>query len=193
MNDMKREKSGWWAGITAVVVAAAAAVSGCESTSSFSDIPEISFLRIAQRDSAFAGGSVRSMVDVTISWTDGNGDLGFLPDTALGLERNYFIKIEKKKAGVFRLVTPPATGGFDGRFKNLNPDGEGSTKPYKLRGELKYRINGTGFLVVIPQTLGTIDGVSELSRQGDVLRFKIQIKDRAGNLSNEITTEEVTL
>ncbi|HYE78738.1 MAG TPA: hypothetical protein VEI97_12205, partial [bacterium] len=122
-------------------------------------------------------------------WTDGDGDLGILPDNNNTTDYNYYITLYKQKGGTFKPVTTPFS--FNGRFPNLNPEGETSTKPFKLRGDLSYKVNT--FTVTPPGQIGTIDGIPETLKKGDVIRFDVKIKDRAGNMSNQITTEAVTL
>lgn len=167
----------------------------CESIESFSDVPEIAPLRVTQKDSVLTGGAQLSQVEVTISWKDGNGDLGWIPGTDSTGVYNYFLTIEKRKNGNWMTIQPTTNSTFNGLFKNLNPEGDRSTTEFKLRGELTMRVFGfpNGFIVFPPQPMGTINGVPEQSRAGDVLRFQVQIQDRAGNLSNKITTQEVTL
>ncbi len=171
------------------------ATPACNPLESYSDIPEIAPLRVTRRDSTEAGRVQLALVDVVISWKDGNGDLGVLLGNNDPNDINYFLTIEKRKNNEFVVIKPfsISTTGFNGRFINLNPEGQESTKAFRLRGELTYRINAPGFPVVPPQAIGTINGVPEKLSKGDVLRFQVQIKDRAGNLSNKITTEEVTL
>lgn len=198
MNGSKlRVRIGSW--IVGLSLTGLLAAPACEPLQTFSDVPEIAPLRVTQKDTAEAGGAQVSLVEVTVSWKDGNGDLGYVRDQQVESDRNYFLTIEKKKNGAFKVVTPlggsiPGNFGYNGYFENLNPEGPKSTKAFKLTGDLSYRVNGkSGFVVFPPEPIGTIDGVSETVRAGDVLRFQVQIKDRAGNLSNTITTEEVTL
>lgn len=176
-----------------------ASASACDPLESFSEVPEIAPLRVTQKDSSEIGGVRLSQVDVVISWRDGNGDLGIPPRDTTATNINYFLGIEKKKRdGSWVRIDPLVFStrfnpGFNGRFVNLNPEGFESTKAFRLRGELLYRINSPGFVVLPAQVIGTINGVPETLRAGDVLRFQVQIKDRAGNLSNKITTQEVML
>ncbi len=180
-----------WAAFSVLAAAFTVGSIGCDPAESFSDIPEIAPLRVEQKDSTEAGGALLSQIDVVVSWKDGNGDLGVLPRNQNAKDYNYFLTVQKKKAGAFVTLTPRLPNGFSGRFKNLNPENDSSTRPFKLRGELRYRLNSPG--IPVPASLGTVNGVPELVRFGDILRFQVQIKDRAGNLSNVITTEEVAL
>ncbi len=169
------------------------AASGCESQNTFSDVPEISPAAVKVYHITEPGGTRPIEIDsvtVTVNWSDGNGDLGLLPDADVK-EQNYFLTLFKQKNGEFIAIT--TTNSFNGRFKSLNPEGESSTKPFKLRGDLTCAVASPGFLMTPPQVVGTIGGVREYLRTGDVIRFTVQIKDRAGNLSNVVTTEAVTL
>ena len=179
--------------VYAPALALVAAATGCTAKSSFSDIPEIAPVEVKVYHITKPGGRAPLQFDsvtVMISWIDGDGDLGLLPNTDVG-EMNYFLTLYKRKAGAFVAITP--ANSFNGRFINLNPEGEESTKRFKIRGDLTYAVNSAGFLMTPPQVVGTINNVNEYLRAGDVIRFDVQIKDRAGHLSNVVSTEAVTL
>ena len=177
--------------VSALVLLTAAL--GCDSSTTFSEIPEIAPVEVKVYQTTKLGGPRPLQYDsvtVKIDWIDGNGDLGLLPGTDVN-EKNYFISLYKQKAGVF--VAIKLKNSFDGRFVNLNPEGDESTRPFKLKGDITYAANSPGFVMTPPQVVGTINGVPEYLRFGDVIRFDVQIKDRAGHLSNVVTTEAVTL
>ncbi len=179
-----------------LTAATAGLLLGCDKEDDFSNIPEIAVKGVTTRDSTLIGNSRIVTVLLTISWKDGDGDLGFLKDDSANAgDINYFLTIYKKKNGEFLRVDPQASTAFSGRFPNMSPEGPNSTKPFKLRGDLRYNINSPGIRVfpTATSTIGLINGVEENSRKGDVLRFSVQIKDRAGNLSNVVTTQDVTL
>jgi hypothetical protein len=170
----------------------------CNKENDFSITPEIAPKSVTTRDSMPVGGAKIVKVYVTISWKDGDGDLGFLTsDSTHPEDVNYFIVLYKLKGGQFVRIDPPvgSSTGFNGRFPNMNPEGGNSTKAFKLRGDLRYDLKAPG-LTVFPASasiIGTVNGVDERVQKGDVLRFTVQIKDRAGHLSNVVTTEQVTL
>ena len=193
MAPVSRPSVARWAAFSILAAAFTVGSTGCDPAESFSDIPEIAPLRVEQKDSTETGGLLLSQIDVVVSWKDGNGDLGVLPRNRNPNDYNYFLTVQKKKGGAFVTLTPLLPNGFSGRFKNLNPENDSSTRPFKLRGELRYRLNSPGIPVLPPSSLGTVNGAPEIVRPGDILRFQVQIKDRAGNLSNVITTEEVAL
>lgn len=163
---------------------------GCPGAPNFPDTPIISANNVKVIRKQEPGNTILDSISLTVNWTDGDGDLGYLPDdNSNGF--NYYTKLYKRKSGTFVEVDPVTANGFNGRFPNLSPDGPTSTKKLKLRGTLSYAFNGPG--IVIPGTLGKINGNFEPARAGDVIRFEVYIIDRAGNRSNTITTEEVTL
>jgi hypothetical protein len=170
-------------------------LSGCDPGRDFSVIPEIAPKSVVTRDSLLPSNLRLVKVLVTITWQDGDGDLGVMPDNTDPNDLNYIINLYKRKNGEFVRVDPLSSfpTGFNGRFPNLNPEGSTSTKAFKLRGELRYDVKSPGFTVTPPTIVGTVGGVNEALRAGDVIRFTVQIKDRAGHASNEITTQEVTL
>ena len=97
-------------------------------------------------------------------------------------EYNYFIQpfLKDPATGQFvSFTTPPPfgkLGQYDGTFLRL--DGE-NAKPSPLKGQLNY---------LLPLSL---DGT--VYKAGQVFRFEITIVDRALNVSNTVTTSEVTL
>ncbi len=175
-----------------VLPAALALVLGaCQLTPNYSTTPEIAPNNVRVAAGRAAGGALLDSVVITIDWRDGDGDLGNLPNQAAA-PQNYFLKLYKRKGTTFREIippslTPPTPGNFYGAFARLDP--ADSKKAAPLRGTLTYRL----LLSLGGAPAGTIDGVRETLAVGDVLRFEVAIADRAGNRSNTITTNEVTL
>ncbi|GAA4380263.1 hypothetical protein GCM10023186_18400 [Hymenobacter koreensis] len=117
---------------------------------------------------------------VTISFKDGDGDLG-IPDNqqtyAPPFDYNYFIEIfiRNPQSGAFEPLIPGSTGVYDSRFPPLAPTED---KKAPLRGDLEFSVN-SNFNVV--------------TYTGAQLRFTVRIRDRALNESNTITTDILTL
>ncbi|MEM1138038.1 MAG: hypothetical protein AAGI07_19555, partial [Bacteroidota bacterium] len=143
-------------------------------------------------------------IEITISFQDGDGDLGLdkngidkgnpiYSDTLKNengeiifdeegniipnkFGKNFFIDVYKEVDGVYQLVVFPGNQGFSGDFPLLNvpPDNETA-----LEGEITYSFQ-------VPVNQGIIF-------EGDVLKFEIHIADRAKNLSNIVETTPIIL
>jgi len=123
---------------------------------------------------------------LSISYTDGDGDLGLDPsDTLPPFNRgsdyyyNFLIKYYEKQNGTFVEVPLLSwdpdlqkydTITFNGRFPNLTPE-HGNKN---IKG-------------VIQDTLYVNNPLSDF----DTIKFKVSIYDRALNLSNEVETPEI--
>lgn len=167
-------------------------VPGCITPPNYSDTPEIEFQRISIK-SIIQKGSPIDSVNITISYRDGDGDLGLgqndtlppynprLPDkTPNPNTLNYFCQAQiRQPDGTYLNYSPPgdAVNGFNGRYPNLTPATQGD-RAAPLRGEIYY------FIPFSP--IGS-------PPPGTILRFKISILDRALNRSNEVTTGPITI
>ncbi|MCC5945000.1 MAG: hypothetical protein JJT94_08685 [Bernardetiaceae bacterium] len=164
-------------------------LSGCLTEPNYPDIPQISFLSIK----VFPSKAIEraDSVVVIIEINDGDGDLGLSPNetnppfslfnpdsTENKFFFNYFIEVERLEGDDFE---PIMVGGtpftLNGRFQRLNPEGRQGA----MDVELGYR-----FLVIFGGAFSPVQA-------GDILRFKIQIADRALNLSNEIHTDPIEI
>jgi hypothetical protein len=120
-------------------------------------------------------GATKDSVVVTIHFRDGDGDLGLDVE---GMSRaretddyNFIVKSFRKRGGVFSEYIPAdPPSGF---FPQLKLD----EKPGPIEGFLSY----------------TMDFIHAFTPKRDTVKFEIQIKDRAGNLSNVTETEEIIL
>lgn len=116
---------------------------------------------------------------ITISFEDGDGDLGTnSTDTSI---QNYYIALLKRKSGIYNEVTLLTPGK---RFPRLAPDDD-YLGP--LEGTLSLNAKLThGFDINNP---GTPDGL----QYGDTIKFNVSIKDRADHMSNQIETSTLIL
>lgn len=151
----------------------------CSRDPGFGAAPEISFLS-AQKfvvTSSFLQAKQDSVV-IAVRFQDGDGDLGISPnefdeDTTLAKIFNYEVKTFRKISGVFKDITNDFPVSNSGNFPRLRTD----------------------------KKIGPIEGTLERSLlfphpfvpKRDTLRFRIRIRDRAGNTSNEIDTEPVVI
>jgi hypothetical protein len=150
-------------------------ISGCSKEVVYSDIPAIQFKsanklqNITGRDSALI---------LTISYTDGDGDLGlnqedtFPPfnDSAYynNLIAHYYEFIDNRFTEVTVNDFSTDTIRFNYRFLNLTPN----TKNKSIKGDIEFTIN------YLP------------TRKSNRIRFKIYIFDRALHKSNEVFSPE---
>jgi hypothetical protein len=152
------------------------AFTSCLTKPDFPNTPTISFkslkvLPIQNPTAQKAGDSLT----FTISFTDGDGDLGQSNnDTTI----NFFVSTFKKQGENFIPVVYDGGQNFNSKFPILDIVG-GSP----LEGDLRYGVQFP-YLAFAPITP---------LRRGDIVRFSIQIMDRAGNKSNVVQTNEVVL
>ncbi len=148
----------------------------CFKEPDFALTPVISFDSITSdiRLDQFIG-STKDSVVVSIKFQDGDGDLGY-NETQKAVAQNkddfnYIVRSFRKKNGKFE--------GFEtliplsGYFPSLKID----SKPGPIEGTLSY----------------TIEFFHAFTPKKDTLKFEIQIKDSAGNLSNVATSDEIVL
>jgi len=169
-------------GLSLLVALASLAVSSCINPPDYPDTPSIEFKTITKERFRTDGGLIDS-VKVTVSFKDGDGDLGLSNqdtnppyDYGNGQNRyynNYFIQPQIQQTdGTFKNYDV-GTGGYDSRYPVLNTSGR--SEP--LKGDL---------------TLNLVFSAGLPFRAGTVVRFQVNIVDRALNESNVITTEPIT-
>ncbi|MDF7810977.1 hypothetical protein [Hymenobacter sp. YC55] len=169
-----------------------AAVSSCISPPDYPDAPRIKFkeLEVVRLPRSDPREQAIDSDTITISFEDGDGDLGLNPtdnmapynDVSVNGKQtnpnyfNYYIQAQlKNRNGQFVDYILDGSNGevgqYNGRFPRLTTE---ATKEGPLKGNLRYNLGlslGTPF------------------NPGDEIRFRISIRDRALNLSNEIFTE----
>lgn len=167
-----------------------AAASSCISPPDYSDTPRIKFkkLDIVRLSSALVDSDT-----ITISFEDGDGDLGLNPadnmapynDLSVNGKQtnpnyyNYYIQPQIKTANnQFEDFIIPGSNGeigqYNGRFPRLT---DPSSKEGPLKGTLRYNIG-------LPL---------DVYQPGMEFRFRVSIRDRALNLSNEVFTESFVI
>ena len=154
------------------------AVYGCQHPPDYDDKPRLEFKNIEKWSSLENGTKKDSLILVT-RFEDGDGDLGLsnedisqAPFNQGNNNINYFVDIFIKKNGVFQTLTLPSGFTFNGRFFRLAPDG----RIGPIEGDLRYSI------VVRENPLITT---------GDVLKFRVRVRDRALRESNTVESEEI--
>ena len=147
----------------------------CVKREKYPDTPSIDLVHFI---SVFDSGKYAIRGIMTISFTDGNGDIGYFDrdtispyDTAGPYYYNYVITFFAKQAGIYHQIDlqPP----FSVRIPVLNTEFPGKA----ITGTITDTLN----LSTIPPTMY------------DTIRFEAFIYDRALNRSNTIQTPEIVL
>lgn len=161
-------------GILLLFLALSMGFSSCFKEPDFSFTPTIEY-RDFSKDillDKFLGANKDSIV-INVKFQDGDGDLGLGEEDKANAQKtddfNYIIQPYRMKNGVFVPFKPLVP--LSGYFPLLKLD----EKPGPLEGTLSY----------------TIQFYHSFTPKNDTLRFDIQIKDRAGNLSNVTETEPI--
>ena len=137
----------------------------CQKEDSLPVTPSIEFKSLEKFTAVNAG--IDSLV-LTFAFEDGDGDIGF-PDSDTS-SRDIFVKLFEKQNGVFVPIVFTDTLLFTYRMPYLEPTGNNSS----LKGDVV--ISYLGYLLGVPN---------------DTVRYQLYIRDRAGHISNTITTTEV--
>ena len=161
------------------------AVSSCLSPPNYPNVPSISDPQVASFRRG-TGGARRDSVILTVSYQDGNGDLGLADGDTSGVyssrggnrnQFNYFLQPYVKNAatGLFEPIFTSGLGEYDGRFPRITAEG---TKEAPVKGTLTYTQN---FFLSAP------------FRPGQEVRFVISIQDRGLHESNQVTTPSIII
>ena len=136
-------------------------INGCSKEETFPATPQITFKSLSVLNSSLQTDSV----ELIFSFVDGDGDLG-TPATDI-LNRDIFVKIFELRNGVF--VEPFLPAPLEYKLPYLEPGGNNKS----LKGDVKINVD---YNVGYPN---------------DTIRYTVYIKDRAGHISNTITTSVV--
>lgn len=148
-------------------------VSNCIQPPNYPDEPEIGFMSLNKSEIAQGNtGALADTLAVTFSYTDGDGDLGFDGDS-------------------IDVFLTDSRDGFVNKFKlPVIPDqGTGNG----ISGEITLRIPNKPFNICCTFPNGATACQPNTEFPTDTVSYMIQIKDRAGNLSNKVQTETLTI
>ncbi|MFN8415366.1 MAG: hypothetical protein U0U66_03440 [Cytophagaceae bacterium] len=147
---------------------------GCKTAPDYPEGPTIQYksLRVAVGTDPNTFARVDSAY-ITISFQDGNGDLGNEPAQS----DDYFVKVYRKNAGTFTEVVFTSLD-YNGKLPLLSP--------YSAKGPIDGTITRSITFLKPAFATGPLYPL-------DTVRFDVQIKDRAGNFSSWITTESFVL
>jgi hypothetical protein len=148
----------------------------CYKEPSFALQPNIEFQGIQKevRIDVFTAANKDSVV-IGVKFQDGDGDLGLAENEKSIAQQNndynYLVKTFRKKNGVFAQANSLISlSGYFPRLKNDDKVGP-------IEGILYY----------------TVEFPHPFTPKNDTLKFEIQVKDRSGNISNAVETDEVVL
>jgi len=143
--------------------------SGCAKPPDFPTIPEIAFVEFNQNTIVQAGPTTnRDTLEVTFSFTDGDGDIGSEDDL------NIFLTDSRDGSLITFKVNPLPEQGI----------GNG------ISGAITLKIPNDQICCILP------DGrtcVADPEFPIDRMRYSIQMTDRFGNESNVVETSELTI
>lgn len=158
------------------ITAALLILNGCLALPKYEDEPSISFNSI--RKFTFVnedqGGILADSLQITINFQDGNGDIGYPLDQRNADNINYFLTVFRQSDGEFKEVVLPPGFTYNGYTPLLSP----TTISGPIDGTITYKL---------------VFNYSFSQAVNDTLRFRVQIKDRAGNISNAIDTSPVII
>jgi len=134
---------------------------GCTDEETYPVTPEIKFKSLDK----YYNSSGTDSLELIFSFTDGDGDLG-TPSSDV-ITRDIFIRLFERKNGVFEEAILQAP--LEYRLPYLEPRGNNKS----LKGEVKINID------------------YNILQPNDTVYYKLFIKDRAGHMSNEVTTSTI--
>lgn len=159
-----------------VILTLIALTNSCYKEPTFKLQPSIEFNDIEKmiRIDLFSGANKDSVI-IALQFQDGDGDLGLSEaEKAIAQETddyNYIVTSFEKKNGEF--VESPPLIPLSGYFPQLKLD----NKTGPIEGTLFY----------------SVEFLHPFTPINDTVKFAVQVKDRAGNLSNTVETNEIIL
>ena len=156
-----------------VIVAILFTLNGCVNPPDYADEPEIEFVRLNQTTIAQGNnGASPDTLSVIFSFTDGDGNIGYENDSIdvfLTDSRDDFINR-------FKLPVVPDEGSGNG-----------------ISGEVTIKIPNTPFNICCTFPDGSSACQPNTQFPVDTFSFTIQMRDRAGNFSNQIQSDLITI
>ncbi|OFY67671.1 MAG: hypothetical protein A3H98_03810 [Bacteroidetes bacterium RIFCSPLOWO2_02_FULL_36_8] len=164
----------WLLSLTIFIV-----TTSCIETPDFSVIPALKFEKIeVLRNNQ----GIESVVKVTLSFTDGDGDLGY-PTDQIGDADIFLTKFRKVKGNFIEMKID--TGSF--------PDTNSIAEPYEFR--LPEGISKPGVKRQVEGFIDVFDIFANDTRLSvnDTILFEVEIQDLAKHISNRVRTSEVVI
>ncbi len=144
-------------------------MSGCDNSQPFPDTPEITFVSVTPSEIAQLSGDVK----VVFHYQDGDGDLGDDGSGSEFAQKTIFITDT-------RDIMPDSLATSSYKIANLTPD----TRKPSIQGEMEVSLLAPFHCTFLGGGSGCND---------NEVTFEIYIRDRAGNVSNVIRSNPVTI
>lgn len=139
--------------------------------------PVIQYERVT-KNTMIQGDGTEDQTWITISFTDGDGDLGFFKQGSTQVETDLFIRDLRLNAVTEKFTIPfvPELGAANG-----------------ISGEINFRLYTT--CCIFPEWVTGQPAPCDTSPEYpmDTVQYEIYIKDRAGHESNRVVTEPIYL
>ena len=158
--------------IVAIVFAAAWLLQMCVQPPDYPDEPVIEF-KSQSKNTMFQSKFGQDSVVITFSFTDGDGDLGFKDDQESILIIDGRDTFQKPS---YRIPYIEQQGAGNG-----------------ISGEISIVVPTTCCIFPVSTGIPPCDTTANAPQMLDTVFYFLQIKDRAGHLSNQIATEPITL
>jgi hypothetical protein len=147
-----------------IVLLSTILLASCFKEPSYPPVPEIAFMRVSSVDNPIL--ALTSDVYMQFSFQDGDGDLGRLNES--DTTANMFVKDLR-----FGIVSSEAY--------SIPPIPRKGSSP-AVKGDISFNFRNSLFCNPL-----------EPSRQFDTIQYEIFVRDRAGNISNTITTPPIVV
>ena len=150
---------------------------GCVQPPDYPIEPVIEYVGLT-KNTMLQGKTGEDETYITISFTDGDGDIGFFQEGSSMVETDLFLRDLRtdSEAAKFSIPFVPELGTTNG-----------------ISGEITFRLLTT--CCVFPEWVTDVQSPCDPSMQYpvDTPRYEIYIRDRAGHESNRIETEDIYL
>jgi len=146
----------------------------CVKPPDYPNTPVIKFKRISKTQLK-QGTQGEDSLTVVFTYTDGDGDLGFPNNDA--------------QASIFVQDARDSFPKYSYKIPYVEPQGTGNG----ISGEISIVLPTTCCIYTTPQGIKLSCDQVPKTFKSDSLYYRIRIRDRAGNMSNTITTDKITL
>jgi len=168
---------------------------GCTSDDPiFPDEPTITFESITPTEVRPTSGLTDSTAfTVTLSFTDGDGDLGRA--SSADNTPNFFMQDLREELPAFIVNAQNQVDTvYFGELSFILPDLTPDARNPSIQGEIRLNLSAqVGRLRESGEILNAVDFPEEWATEVDTLSFSIYVLDRAGNRSNTVITRPVFL
>ncbi|MEM6396692.1 MAG: hypothetical protein AAF741_10120 [Bacteroidota bacterium] len=148
-------------------------LSSCAQAPDFPNAPVITYTGLSANE-VFVSSVQRDSILIYFSFTDGDGDLTNLDSNVADV----FLMDTRDD----RLITPL-------NFPDIDEEGTGNG----ISGDVTVVVDNQAFILCCIQTQDRDTTICDTTIPTNEYTYKIQVRDRAGNFSNIIETEPITM